>query len=109
MPTYAYRCKDCQHEYEAFQAIKAEPHKNCPVCKGAVVRLIGAGAGIVFKGSGFYVTDYSKGNKEKKPEGKKSEKGEVKEPKSSNLKEAASAKRDSLNPSKAKGTSGSSS
>ena len=77
MPTYTYRCKDCQHEYEAFQSIKEEAHKICPQCKGAVIRLIGAGAGIVFKGSGFYVTDYRKGSETKTEgtEGKKTEKG----------------------------------
>ncbi|MBW7857056.1 MAG: zinc ribbon domain-containing protein [Leptonema sp. (in: Bacteria)] len=60
MPTYSYRCKNCGHTYDAFQSIKAEPDTECPVCKGQVERLIGAGAGIVFKGSGFYVTDYKK-------------------------------------------------
>ena len=61
MPTYTYRCADCNHEYEAFQSMKDEPHKECPECSGAVERVIGAGAGILFKGSGFYVTDYKKG------------------------------------------------
>lgn len=60
MPTYSYRCKDCGHTYDAYQSIKADPDTECPVCKGQVERLIGAGAGIVFKGSGFYVTDYKK-------------------------------------------------
>ncbi|MCB1308949.1 MAG: hypothetical protein KDK30_12240 [Leptospiraceae bacterium] len=60
MPTYNYRCDDCGHEYEAFQSMKDDPHTECPECGGQVKRLIGAGAGIVFKGSGFYVTDYRK-------------------------------------------------
>ncbi len=58
MPTYSYRCENCNHEYEAFQAISALPHSVCPQCEGTVRRLIGAGAGILFKGSGFYTTDY---------------------------------------------------
>lgn len=58
MPTYDYRCKDCGHQFEAFQSISAEPFTDCPVCSGRVERLIGGGAGLVFKGSGFYITDY---------------------------------------------------
>ncbi|MBL8018644.1 MAG: zinc ribbon domain-containing protein [Leptospirales bacterium] len=60
MPTYSYQCQDCGHEYDALQSIKAEPDTVCPKCKGRVERLIGAGAGIHFKGTGFYVTDYKK-------------------------------------------------
>lgn len=59
MPTYDYRCKACQHEWELFQSIKANPIKKCPECgKLKAERIIGAGAGIIFKGSGFYETDY---------------------------------------------------
>lgn len=59
MPTYDYRCKACQHEWELFQSIKANPIKKCPDCgKLKAERIIGAGAGIIFKGSGFYETDY---------------------------------------------------
>ena len=61
MPTYSYRCKDCGHEYEAFQSMTEDAHTVCPECNGTVQRLIGAGAGILFKGSGFYVTDYKSG------------------------------------------------
>ena len=93
MPTYAYRCKDCQHEYEAFQSIKEEAHKTCPQCKGEVVRLIGAGAGIVFRGSGFYVTDYRKdGSQAKGTEGKKNEKGTEGKTSPSDAKGASSTK-----------------
>ncbi|MCB1137481.1 MAG: zinc ribbon domain-containing protein [Leptospiraceae bacterium] len=60
MPTYSYRCTECGHEYDAFQSMKDDPHTECPKCGGKVERLIGGGAGIVFKGSGFYVTDYRK-------------------------------------------------
>lgn len=59
MPTYDYRCKSCEHEWELFQSIKADPIKKCPSCgKQKAERVIGAGAGIIFKGSGFYETDY---------------------------------------------------
>ena len=59
MPTYQYICDDCQHEFEKFQSIMARPIRRCPKCgRLSVRRLIGAGAGIIFKGSGFYQTDY---------------------------------------------------
>jgi len=59
MPTYEYVCDNCQHQFEQFQSIKAKPIRKCPQCgKLSVQRLIGAGAGIIFKGSGFYQTDY---------------------------------------------------
>ncbi|MCS7206045.1 MAG: zinc ribbon domain-containing protein [Leptospiraceae bacterium] len=60
MPTYTYRCKRCGHQYDKLQSIKAMPDTTCPSCGGEVERLIGTGAGIVFKGSGFYMTDYKK-------------------------------------------------
>jgi putative FmdB family regulatory protein len=59
MPTYEYVCKACNHAFEEFQSITAEPTQICPKCgKKKVQRLIGGGAGIVFKGSGFYITDH---------------------------------------------------
>ena len=59
MPTYDYKCDACEHAWELFQSIKAEPEKKCPSCgKKKARRLIGAGAGLIFKGSGFYLTDY---------------------------------------------------
>lgn len=59
MPTYDYECGACNHKWELFQSIKAEPEKKCPACKKKKARrLIGAGAGLIFKGSGFYLTDY---------------------------------------------------
>ena len=59
MPTYEYICDKCKHEFERFQSIKSRPVRKCPKCgKLSVQRLIGAGAGIIFKGSGFYQTDY---------------------------------------------------
>lgn len=59
MPTYDYECKSCRHTWEAFQSIKAPAIKKCPECgKQQARRVIGPGAGILFKGSGFYITDY---------------------------------------------------
>jgi len=72
MPTYEYRCNSCAHQFEEFQSIKAAPLVKCPHCeKNKLVRLISGGAAIVFKGSGFYQTDYrsesyKKGAKESK-------------------------------------------
>ena len=58
MPTYEYECKKCGYEFEEFQNITEPPLKKCPKCKGKVQRLLGTGAGIIFKGSGFHQTDY---------------------------------------------------
>ena len=66
MPTYEYHCTKCDHEFEHFQSIADQPLKTCPKekCKlktwgkGKVKKMIGAGAGLLFKGSGFYITDY---------------------------------------------------
>jgi len=58
MPTYQYKCKECGHMFEVFHSMSAEPIKICPKCKGSVKRLIGPGAGPIFKGTGFYQTDY---------------------------------------------------
>jgi putative FmdB family regulatory protein len=60
MPTYDYRCLSCDHPFEAMQSIVAEPLKECPLCGGAVKRLVGGGIGLIFKGSGFYITDYGR-------------------------------------------------
>ena len=66
MPTYDYECTQCGHVHEKFHAISDEPEKVCPECGGLLKRLIGTGAGIIFKGGGFYATDYrSKEYKEK--------------------------------------------
>jgi len=59
MPTYEYACPKCGHEFEQFQSMRDEPLKKCPKCKKTgVKRLVGGGAGLIFKGSGFYITDY---------------------------------------------------
>ena len=60
MPTYDYKCSKCSIEFERFQRITDEPIRKCPECNGKVKRLIAGGTGIIFKGSGFYVTDNKK-------------------------------------------------
>jgi putative FmdB family regulatory protein len=62
MPTYEYACDKCGHRYEKMQPMAQEPDKDCPECGAGVRRLIGTGAAVIFKGSGFYQTDY-KGSK----------------------------------------------
>jgi len=67
MPTYEYECQKCGHRFDEFQSMTAKPLVRCPKCRGKLKRLIGAGAGLLFKGSGFYITDYRKpGYSEKK-------------------------------------------
>jgi len=59
MPTYEYRCDACEHTWDEFQPITSKPTKKCPQCRKAKAkRLISAGGGLIFKGSGFYLTDY---------------------------------------------------
>lgn len=59
MPTYDYKCENCEHQLEALQSMKDEPLKLCPKCNTeGLKRMIGMGAGLIFKGSGFYLTDY---------------------------------------------------
>jgi putative FmdB family regulatory protein len=58
MPTYEYECSSCGNRFEKFQSITAAPVKRCPKCGKKVKRLFGGGAGVIFKGSGFYSTDY---------------------------------------------------
>ena len=58
MPTYDYICSDCDYKFEHFQSMSDEPIRVCPSCGGRVRRLIGSGTGLIFKGSGYYLTDY---------------------------------------------------
>lgn len=59
MPTYEYACQKCGHEFEHFQSMSDAVLKKCPKCKKAgLKRLVGGGAGLIFKGTGFYITDY---------------------------------------------------
>jgi putative FmdB family regulatory protein len=105
MPTYDYVCDVCDHKFELFHSIKDEPKKKCPECgKNKLRRLIGTGAAIVFKGSGFYQTDYRSDSYRKAAEadkspssssgGKSESKSETKpESKSADAKPAAPAKK----------------
>lgn len=60
MPTYDYQCKRCEYKFELFQPITSKPKAECPKCSSDSKRLISAGGGIIFKGSGFYVNDYKR-------------------------------------------------
>ncbi len=85
MPTYEYICEKCGYEFEQFQSITARTLRICPKCsKRQLKRLIGAGAGVIFKGSGFYETDYrseSYKKAEKKEKDSAETKSKKKEPK----------------------------
>ena len=87
MPTYDYRCKSCGHEFEEFQTMSSDPLTMCPKCaKPTLKRLMSSGGGLIFKGSGFYLTDYKKSNtsssssaqSESKPDSKAESKSESK-------------------------------
>ena len=72
MPTYDYHCDGCEHDFELYQSITAEPERKCPKCKKKKLRrLIGTGAAIMFKGSGFYTTDYRSESYKKRAEADK--------------------------------------
>jgi putative FmdB family regulatory protein len=58
MPTYEYECCNCPNRFEVFQKMTEEHLKHCPKCKGKVRRLVGTGSGVIYKGSGFYTTEY---------------------------------------------------
>ena len=98
MPTYDYKCQDCGYDFEKFQSINARKLTKCPRCGGKVKRLIGTGAGIIFKGSGFYETDYRSKNYK---DGKKREKDRLKTPpkKSTNKEKKTSSTTTSDSPS----------
>ena len=104
MPTYDYKCLECDIQFEKFQGITAPPLEECPECNGKVKRLIGAGAGLIFKGSGFYATDYrSEGYKKSAEKDKnasseksdKSDKSDKKEKKTDTSSESKSKSNDS--------------
>ncbi len=83
MPTYEYECAKCGKTFDVFQSMKDEPLKTCPdkKCKGKVKRLLGTGAGLIFKGSGFYITDYrSEGYKQAAKKDSSSASGEGSKP-----------------------------
>jgi putative FmdB family regulatory protein len=93
MPTYDYECDACGHRFEELQSIKAEPLRKCPKCgKRRLRRLIGGGAGLIFRGSGFYATDYRNPQPAPKPEeGPKEEKKPEKPAKKETPKEGGSS------------------
>ncbi len=68
MPIYEYECKKCGHKFEFFKMNREKEPDKCPVCKGSVRRLISGGIGFIFKGSGFYATDYRNKKSEKATE-----------------------------------------
>src|SRR5215212_10750408 len=78
MPTYEYQCPE-GHSFEKFQKMSEKPRAKCPVCGKPATRKISGGAGLVFKGSGFYITDYGKAGKgPRKPETESAPAGETK-------------------------------
>ena len=91
MPTYEYQCSACDHTFEAFQAITAKALKKCPECGGKVERLIGAGSGIIFRGSGFYTTDYR--SKDYKEQAKKEKASKEKQSSTSSSKDDGKGKK----------------
>jgi putative FmdB family regulatory protein len=72
MPTYEYRCRECGTDFEKFQRMSDEPVAECPKCGAQAERRLSAGAGLLFKGSGFYITDYRGDSYKKAAEGDKS-------------------------------------
>ncbi len=119
MPTYDYECDACDHKFELYQSISADPEKTCPKCKKKKLRrLIGTGAAIVFKGSGFYQTDYrsdsyrksaaadskSTSSSDSKSESKKSGEGSTSKSESSSTSEKSASPKS--NDSKPSGSTG---
>ena len=104
MPTYSYRCKSCSYEFEELQRTTDKPLRSCPSCKkDTLARDIGSGSGLVFKGSGFYITDYgspssrdkksSEKDKKKTPEqGVKKEESKTESPKTTSSVESKPTK-----------------
>ncbi len=85
MPTYDYFCKKCQNTFEYFQSMSDSALEKCPKCNNKVRRLVSGGSGLIFKGSGFYLTDYVQ-KKENKPTSKNKKKTDKKKPKEKNEK-----------------------
>jgi len=66
MPTYEYQCKECNRTFEYFQSLREAPKTRCEECGGKLTKLLSSGAGLIFKGSGFYATDYKAKETKKK-------------------------------------------
>ncbi|MCI0405168.1 MAG: zinc ribbon domain-containing protein [candidate division Zixibacteria bacterium] len=98
MPTYEYECNSCQYFFEAFQNISEKPLTECPRCGGPVKRKISGGSGLLFKGKGFYITDYRSENYKKKAAEEKPKSESPKE-----KKDAAKPKSDAAKPAKPSG------
>lgn len=107
MPTYDYECDACGHKLEIFQSITAEPLTKCPECKKKKLRrLLGTGAALMFKGSGFYTTDYrSDGYKKRAEADKKSSEGSSGDSGSKSTESAPAAKTESKPESKSESKS----
>lgn len=90
MPTYSYECKKCGHVVDKFHGMNDSPRVKCPECKGACRKLLGSGAGVIFKGSGFYETDYK--TKTGKPDDSAGKKSTDKKKESSSGKSESSKK-----------------
>jgi putative FmdB family regulatory protein len=106
MPTYSYECRKCGHIQDEFHSITANPRVKCVKCGGGCKRKLGSGAGIIFKGTGFYETDYKKSNSrgggEKKSESKSESTSETKSESKSDSKSESNPKGDSGKKSAAK-------
>ena len=101
MPTYDYVCKNCDHQWELFQSMKDNPVRKCPSCgKLKAKRVIGPGAGIIFKGSGFYQTDYRSDSYKKAADADKKAQSSTSESKSDSGKSDPSSSADSTSPKK---------
>jgi putative FmdB family regulatory protein len=101
MPTYDYECDACGHEFELFQSITESPKKKCPACKKSKLRrLFGTGAAVMFKGSGFYQTDYRSESYKKSAEADKSASSESSSSGTSDTKSESSSKSESKSDSK---------
>ena len=87
MPTYEYECQNCGNCFELFQNMSEEPIKKCPKCQGNVKRLIGTGSGIIYKGAGFYTTEYRSESYKKGEKAEKEQKKGKKEKKATKKKD----------------------
>jgi len=105
MPTYEYECTGCRHRFEEFQSITADPILKCPKCSRPVRRLIGAGVGIIFKGSGFYTTDY-KNSSATSSNGSRKKEGDSSAKRDESKNSSSDSKSDSKSSKTGKGDSG---